>query len=181
MQGAFEWIGQIIAWFGAFVPRWVILDTTMGGVKFVGGKRAVALGPGIHWYWPARTNLQTYPIARQTDNLPSQILVTTDDKTVVISAMIVYQVEDIEMLLAHTYSAEKTIQDIGLSAIRRVCCRMSWADLKAEDQKGTLDTKLKNAAAAGLEDYGVLVLKTMLTDLAPARVLRLVQSTASDI
>ena len=152
----------------------------MGGVFFVGGKKAVALGPGIHWYWPARTNFHTYPIARQTDNLPSQVLVTTDDKTVVIGAMIVYQVEDIEMLLAHTYSAEKTIQDIGLSAIRRVCCRMSWADLKAEDQKGTLDTKLKNAAASGLEDYGVLVLKTMLTDLAPARVLRLVQSTASD-
>ena len=181
MQGAFEWIGQIIAWFGMFVPRWIVLDATMGGVKFVRGARAVALAPGIHWYWPVLTTLQTYPIARQTDNLPSQILVTTDDKTIVISAMIVYQVEDIEMLLAHTYSAEKTIQDIGLSAIRRVCCRMTWAELKAEDQKGTLDTKLKNAASSGLEDYGVLVLKTMLTDLAPCRVMRLVQSTASDI
>jgi len=181
VESALAWVGQIAAWLGQWIPRWVILDCTMGGVKFVGGKRAVALKPGIHFYWPARTTLQTYPTARQTDNLPSQILVTTDDKTVVISAMIVYQVEDIEMLLAHTYSAEKTIQDIGLSAIRRVCCRMTWADLKAEDQKGTLDTKLKNAAGSGLEDYGVLVLKTMLTDLAPCRVMRLVQSTASDI
>jgi regulator of protease activity HflC (stomatin/prohibitin superfamily) len=180
MQGAFEWIGKLVDWFAQFFPRWIILDMTMGGVKFVGGAKAVALGPGIHWYWPARTSLQTYPIARQTDNLPTQTLVTSDDKTIAISAMVVYEVEDIEKLLAHTYSAEKTIQDLCLSAIRRVCCKMTWDDLKTEDRRGTLDTKLKNAAKWELENYGIRVLGAVLTDLAPCRVLRLVQSTASD-
>jgi regulator of protease activity HflC (stomatin/prohibitin superfamily) len=180
VQGAFEWIGKLVDWIAQFFPRWIILTPVMGAVKFVRGSRAVALGAGIHWYWPATTTVESYPTARQTDNLPTQTLVTSDDKTIAISAMVVYEVEDIEKLLAHTYSAEKTIQDLCLSAIRRVCCKMTWDDLKTEDRRGTLDTKLKNAAKWELENYGIRVLGAVLTDLAPCRVLRLVQSTASD-
>jgi len=68
------------------------------------------------------------------------------------------------------------VKDIALSAVHDVCCRMSWHDLKDEQRRGTLDTKLKNEAKKSLEDYGVRVLKTMLTDLAPCRVVKLIQS-----
>jgi len=57
---------------------------------------------------------------------------------------------------------------------------MDWSPLKLEQQKGTLDTKLKNAAQRELSDYGVRVLKLMLTDLAPCRVLKLSQSTSQE-
>jgi antitoxin component of RelBE/YafQ-DinJ toxin-antitoxin module len=48
--------------------------------------------------------------------------------------------------------------------------------LKEKSRKGTLDTALKNEAKAALEEYGVKVVKVMLTDMAPARVLRIVQT-----
>jgi regulator of protease activity HflC (stomatin/prohibitin superfamily) len=158
----------------------VILDPTMGAVKFVRGSKIVPCGPGIHFYWPAITNLVTYPTARQADNLPSQTIATSDDRTITISSMVVYEVSDIAKLLSSTYSAQSAIGDIALTAIHDVCCQLTWDQLKSEQRKGTLDTKLKHATQKALNDFGVRVLKVMLTDLAPARVYRLINSTTKD-
>jgi regulator of protease activity HflC (stomatin/prohibitin superfamily) len=179
-MSAFAWLTQIIEWFGQFVPRWVILDTTTGGVKFVKGSRVVALGSGVHWYWPATTKFHTYPTASQTDELRSQTIVTTDDKTIDVCALLRYEVSDIGNLLSRNYEAKTAIADVSLTAIHDVCCRMSWDELKTEQRKSTLKTKLKNAAKKELEDMGVAVLEVTLTDMAICRVLKLKQSTRTD-
>jgi hypothetical protein len=57
---------------------------------------------------------------------------------------------------------------------------MTMEQLKIEQRRGTLDTKLKNTTQKALNDYGVNVIKVMLTDLAPARVLKLMQSTSQE-
>lgn len=180
MESALAWIGQVAEWIGRFFPRWEIVDTVHGGIKFVKGARVVRLSPGIHWYWPLTTDFHLYPTARQAVDLRAQTLVTTDDRVVVVGGLIVYEIDDIEKILAHTYDPEETVRDITLSAIHDVCCQFSWDDLKVEQRKGTLDTKLRREAQKGLESYGVKVLKTTLTDLAPCRVLKLVQSMAKD-
>lgn len=180
MEGALAWIGQIVNWIARFIPRWEIIDTTMGGVKFVRGWKPVTIGPGIHWWWPLVTRLQLYPTARQADALPAQTLVTTDDKTIIVGGMIVYEVRDIEKLIAHTYDPQNTIRDLALSAIHDVCARLSWETLKEGQRDGTLDRRLRAETKKALQPYGVKVLKTMLTDLAPARVLKLIQSTAKE-
>jgi regulator of protease activity HflC (stomatin/prohibitin superfamily) len=180
MDSALAWIGQIAEWVGQFIPRWVVLDTTMGAVKFVRGKKVVPLGAGVHFYWPLVTNISSYPVARQADDLRSQTIVTTDDKTIIVGGMIVYKVFDIEKLVAHTFCPQQTILDITLTAFHDVCCQLSWTELREQQRSGRLDTKLKAKVKKALEPYGVRVLKTMLTDLAPARVLKVVQSTSTD-
>ncbi len=180
MDSALAWIGQIANWFGQFFPRWLIVDTTTGGVKFVRGHTVVPLGPGIHWWWPVTTTYKTYPTARQTDELRSQTLVTTDGKTIDVAALLRYRVSDVAKLLSENYQAQTTIADVSLTAIHDVCCRMSWDELRAEQRKGTLKTKLKNAARRELEGLGVEVLEVTLTDMAICRVLKLKQSTRND-
>ena len=167
MESALAWIGQIAEWVGKFIPRWEIVDTVHGAIKFVKGSRVVRLGPGIHWYWPVVTDFHVYPVARQGVDLRAQVFVTEDDQSVAVGGLIVYEIEDIERILAHTYDPEETIHDITLSAIHDVCCQMSWPELKSEQRRGTLDTKLRNEAKKGLTDYGVKVLKVTLTDMAP--------------
>jgi regulator of protease activity HflC (stomatin/prohibitin superfamily) len=179
MNGALEWIGQLIEWVGKFIPRWVIMDTTEGGVKFVCGKNAKGIGPGIHWYWPLVTTIVMYPTARQADNLRSQTMVTQDDRVIVVEGMIVYSVTDVLTLLSTSHSAATTIKDIALTAVHDVCCNMSLTELMSENRRGTLDTKLKNAAQKVLASYGVKVEKMMLIELAPCRVLKLIQTTSS--
>lgn len=180
MENAFAWLGKVMEWIGDFIPKRVILDVTMGGCKFIGGRKVKVLGPGVHWYWPFWTQLHTYPTARQADNLSSQTVVTTDDRTVVVGGMIVYEVADIEKILAHTYKPQDAIRDLALTAIHDVICQLSWEELKSAQRSGALDRKLRSECRAALLPYGVTTLKVQLTDLAPARVVRLVQSSQKD-
>lgn len=180
MDSAFAWLSQLISWFGQFVPRWNILDTTEAAIKFKRGKNPVFCGPGIHWYWPVLSTWIVYPTARQADRLQTQTFVTTDDKIIVVGGLIVYSVTDLMKLLTTTHNAATTIKDITLTSLHEICCRMSWEQLKDEQRKGTLDTKLKNAAQHDLLSYGVLVEKVMLIDLSPARVLKVMQSVSQE-
>ena len=180
MDSALAWIGKIANWIGEFIPRWIIIDTTEGVVKFVKGKHPVALGPGIHWYWPVTTTVTMYPTAFQADRLQTQTIVTTDDKTIIVGAMISYSVVDILPLVAYTHSAQTTVKNLAMTAVHDICCRMSWEELKDEQRRGTLDTKLKNMAQRALTRYGVKIEQLTLIDLAPTRVLKLLQSTSSE-
>lgn len=202
MGEAFAWIGYIVEWIGRFFPRWQILNPTEGGVKFVGymlpvrfraywGRvlrtghydgpmRMEVLGAGIHWFWPATTEFQFYPVVRQADNLPAQTIVTMDGRNIAVGGMMVYEVTDLGKLISTTHSAVKLIQDVSLTAIHDVCCDMTWENLVTEQRKGTLNTKLRRAAHKQLEEYGINVIKCMLTDLAPTRVYRVINSNQAD-
>jgi len=191
MEGALAWIGQIAEWIGRFFPRVIVLPTTLGGVKFkahifpklrkIEPMTVEACGPGgVFVYWPFLTAWDTYPMAGQTDDLRSQIITTTDGRTIAVGGMVTYEVTDIALLLTARYSPMKAISDICLTAIHDECCRMSWDELRAEQAKGTLATRLKNRANRALEPLGVKVTKLQLTDLAPARVLKVIQSVGKD-
>jgi regulator of protease activity HflC (stomatin/prohibitin superfamily) len=176
MDSALAWVGQIAEWFGRLIPRLVIIRTTHAAIKFVRGWKVVTCTPGLHLYWPIVTDIVTYPTARQAEELRGQTIVTTDDKTLLVAGLVIYEVEELEKLIAHTFAPQQTVKDLTLTAVHDVCCQLSWDEIKAEQRKGTLDTKLKNEAQRALGSYGVRVTKLMLTDLAPCRVLKLVQS-----
>jgi regulator of protease activity HflC (stomatin/prohibitin superfamily) len=178
--GALAWISELVAWIAQFIPRFLIVEATHGGVKFVRGSKIVKLDAGFHIYWPLTTSVHLYPIARQADDLRSQTIVTADDKTIVVGGMIVYEVDDVEKILAHTFQPEQTIRDVALSAFHDVCCQLTWQEIRDQQRSGQLDRDLKREVRKSLDSYGIRVLKTMLTDLAPCKVLKLIQSTSSD-
>lgn len=209
MESALAWIGKLAEWIGQWIPRWVIINPTHGGIKYTGfmiplsyrrscaraltaigydcghfdgAMRVTPLPPGIHFYWPATTSYDHYPTVLQVDDLRSQTVVTADEpeRTIVVGGMISYRVHDIEKLLAHSYNAMKLIRDVAMTAIHNVCSKATWAELKEGQRRGTLDTKLRNEARKQLEEFGVTVVKVQLTDLAPTRVYKVMQSTSKD-
>lgn len=180
MDSALGWLGTLVEWFGQFIPRWFIVRSTHAAVKFVKGATVVPCGPGIHWYWPATTAVKEHPTVRQSVNLKSQSIITTDSKTVLVSGLVVYEVGDIVALLAHTWDADETVADITLGAIHDVCSQLSWEEIRVGQQNGGLDRSLRREARKALDTYGVRVLRMTLTDLAPVRVLKLVQATTTD-
>lgn len=181
MEGALGWISAIAEWFGQFIPRWVIVPTTMGAVKFVRGSRVVKLSAGWHLYWPLTTQMTIYPVVRQANDLRAQTIVTKDNHTAVIAGLIVYEVSDIEALVAQTFDPDDTIRDIALSAIHDACIQYTWDGLHLAAQSGALDRDLLKETRRNLERYGVRVLKMALTDLAPCRVFRLVQTNVQSV
>lgn len=180
LDNALGWIGQVFEWIGRFVPRWEIVEPTMSGVKYVRGARVVVCPAGIHWYWPVTTKWEVHQVARQADRLESQTIVTADGKVIDVGGLLVYKINNLETLVTTCYSPMSLIQDIALSAVHDVCCDMTWDELTAAQRKGTLVTRLRNEAKKQLQDYGVEIVKCMLTDLAPTKVLRVNQSHARE-
>lgn len=177
MESALAWIGQLAEWIGQFIPRIRNVRVTHKAIKFLRG-RVKVVDPGLRGFWPLTTDFIEYPIVRQAIELRGQTIVTTDDKIILVGGMLVYEVDDLEKLWTQSFNPEQTLKDLTLTVVHDVCCRWSWDVLKREQRDGTLDTKLKNEAKKVLEPYGVTVIKLMLTDLAPCRVLKLVQTTA---
>ena len=175
VTSAFAWIGQLVEWFGQFFPRWTVVRTTHGWVKWVRGTKVKTGGAGIVWYWPVISDFIVYPVERQTTPLPSQTITTTDNKTIAVSGMLVFKVTNIEKLIAYSYDCDDTLRDIAQSALTDVLGRMTWEQIKAGQGK-TLDTRLKNVAKRDLEEYGVEVVKFSLTSLALCRVYRQIMS-----
>ena len=180
MESALAWIGQVAAWFGRFIPRREILDTTEGAIKYKHGNEPVFCGPGIHWWWPWTSTWVSYPMARQTDRLETQTMETTDGKTFIVSGAFTYAIEDLAMLITTTHSALTTTLELAQTAMHEVLCEMDWSAIQTEQRKGTLKTKLKNEAQRQLKDYGVKVIKLQLNTLARCRVYKVSQTTASE-
>lgn len=180
LEQAFGWIGQIAGWIGAFVPRWAILDTTEGAIKYVRGRPKFCAPGRVHWWWPVTTTWIVYPVVRQTDRLETQTMETTDGKPFVIAGTITYSVNDLMALVTTTHSPSAAVIELAASALHDVCCEYTWEELQTRQRKGTLKTELKNEAQKQLQDYGVRVLKMQLTSSARCRVLKVCQSTANE-
>lgn len=174
MENAFTWLRDLADWFSRFVPKWRTVPSTHGWVKFMDGKVLSGVGPKIVWWWEVTTELHLYPVVRQTVTFPTQVITTTDEKEVAVSAMLVYRIVDLEKIYAHTYDPEETTRDIAASSLHDVLTDMSWDEIRTSGRK--LRTKLKNEAARDLEEYGVQPVKFALLTCARcnnvARVIR---------
>ncbi len=180
MESALAWLGRVAEWVGQFFPRWVIVHVWEKGIRLKRGRNPVVCDAGIHFWWPVMTTMIVHPITRQTHNLKSQTITTKDDKTIIIGGLIVFEIKDVIKLVVETHDPDDAIKDMSLSAIHDVCCLLAWDELKEQQRNGDLERKLKAAAKSELEKYGVRLLKMTLTDLATARVYKLVQATSTD-
>lgn len=177
MDSAFAWLQYLADFIARLVPKWDIVPTTHGWVMWVGGKRVISGGPGIIWWWPARTEVKIYPVARQALDLRPQTLTTKDGKTLLVGGLLSFSIEDIEKALAYTWSIDETLRDITLTALKHVITRMTWEEIHDAEQVGRLDKRLRHATRLRLRPYGIKVLKVSLTDIAPTRVIKLAMST----
>lgn len=173
LDSALGWIGEVIHWFGQWIPRWEIVETTHGWVKWIKGSRIESGGAGVVWYWPATTKLGIHPTARQTMNLTTQLLETSDDKAFVIGGVVTYEIDDLEKVLAHTFDPDHTIHDIAQTAIADACSGKTWADLREGINSGKFYTEMRQGLARDLKTFGVRVIKARVSDFAPCRVYRI--------
>ncbi len=172
MENAFAWLGDLIHWIGKLIPRLLIIEATHAGLAFVRGRNKVPLHPGLHVYWPIWTHVHTYPTARQTVNLPTQTLMTQDDKRVIVGGIVVYEIHDIVAALGSIFDLDDTIRDISLAAIKTVI--VSHTTIYIRENYELIDTKLTEELSSKLEPFGVTVVNAYLSDFSTCLVLRMV-------
>jgi regulator of protease activity HflC (stomatin/prohibitin superfamily) len=160
----FEWLANFIEILFIWVPRRFQIKTTHGAVKFVKAK-AVALGPGCHWYWPWTSTYTEIATAEQTHNLPTQAIeLPGAKKPLAVSGVIVYSVRDVLAALSRSFEVDDTINDVGLAAVMEVVGAKKKTDLLKERQDGTLQKALTVVTRRRLKKYGIHVERCSLTD-----------------
>lgn len=170
MSDIFSWFGDLIEWLSRFIPRLVIVRSTHLGIKYVRGKNLVCVKPGLCFYWPLVTEMETIPAVRQTLNLPVQRLVTNDGKRVICSGVVVYNIFDIILAVGRSWDNDDTVRDISMGVIAGVITDRNYDMLQHMD---VVQNILTADAQRDLRRYGVRVQRCMLTDFCPANVIAL--------
>ena len=153
--------------FGRLIPRLLIVRSTHRGVAFVSGKAPRKIGPGLRWYWPVTTEVELLPVVRQTLNLHTQILLTADHRSVAMSAIVVYRINDILRAVAKTHDVADTIADVAQTAVVTTVANTKMENLTELD--------LTNDVRSELRRFGVRVEKCAITDWSPCLVIRTIE------
>lgn len=133
----------------------------------------MVMKPGLHLYWPMVTQIEIVPVARQTMSLPSQVLTTQDDKSIMVAGSVVYSITD--MLLAYggmNYDVPTTLDDVARAAIVELITSKTLDQLKG--CKTQINSDFTRLCRKRLKIYGVGVRSAYFTDFAQCRVYRLV-------
>ena len=174
MESIFGLIGQFLDGILSIIPRLVIIRATHNAVKWRHGKHPIAVPPGLTIYWPLVTEMEMMVVARQTLNLPTQVLMTRDKKQVVVGAFIVYKISDIVQAIGErNWDVESTVADITQAAIVEEIMGRDLDDLLAGISGGKKSERNKALTAnccAELRQFGVHVGRAGLTDFATCRV-----------
>lgn len=171
METAFAWLSNLIDSIAALIPRLKIIRSTHGGVKFKNGKKPIEIRPGLIFYWPLTTEIEIIPTARQTNNLPSQCLLTKDGKTVVVGGVVIYSINDVVAGVSRNWSLDQTINDIAMISITKVITEHTLEYLQ-NNLTNSIAKSLTKEARARLKSYGVRVHKVALTDFSRCLVIR---------
>lgn len=171
----FELLGSLSDWVLQFFPRLLVIRSTHRVVKFVRGSKLVLAGPGLCWYWPLVTEISMMAVARRTINLPTQRLVTRDGVRVMVSAYVVFSVNDPIKAIGRTWDFDEAIADVSAGAIASIVSRRVFQVTK-DTLAGTTADQLKEACKTELQKYGVLVHRCQFTDFCEAEVIALSHS-----
>jgi len=171
---AFSWIGQFIEFLLGFFPRIILVRATHAGVKWKRGWKVRAIGPGIHFYWPLMTEVDIIVVARQTLNLPSQVLTTRDMQRVIVGTVIVYRIRDVvEAIGEKNWDVDTTIRDIAQAAIVDVIVKKEFNELYEKIANGSVTEELTKECRKQLYKFGVSIERCSIIDCADCEVRKL--------
>lgn len=178
MEAALGWLGDIFRALLKLIPQIILVRATHAGVKFRWGSHVIELRPdnglfktGIHLYWPAVTEYEVVPVKRQTTNLQPQYLTTKDRKTIGVSGILVYEINDVIKLLTECYDYEDTIRDLALAAVKEVIIQYDFGYLQDNGKK--IDQELSRTLREQLRRFGVKTIRVTLSDFSQCRVIAL--------
>lgn len=186
METAFGWLGQIFEALLQFIPRLIIVRNTHQAVKWKMGGKVVPIEKGRRtWYWPLVTDVETIVVARQTINLATQCLMTSDQKQVVAGGFVVYHINDVVQAIGErNWDVESTVGDISMAAIVEEVMQHELDDLLESislGMQGDFNKKLTDNCRKQLRQFGVYVDRAGLTDFSTCRVYKVLGADMSRI
>lgn len=170
MDAALGWIGDLVRYLAQLFPRLQLVRATDRCVKFT-GSRTREVGPGLHVWWPLVTEMEIHPVVRQVKSLPEQKLQTSDGTTVVVDAVLIFDIQDLHTFIVENWEADDSLEEVAQEAVLTVVMEMSIDQLRDPVHRKRVNQRLTSEAKKALRGFGVNTEKLRLQSLAPGTVL----------
>ena len=133
------------------------------------------LDGGMYFKIPFLDEVLTQTYVTTTMNLPAQSLTTRDGKSIVVKAIIKYNIFDVKTLLLETWDAVDAISDTTQGVIKDVIMESNMDEINMETDKA-VTTKARREA----KKWGVDIEKVTFTNLGAIRSIRLFNEPVND-
>lgn len=144
------------------VPQWE------EGVHLRCGKFYRVVEPGLRWKFPFFDLIITTPVITQTVNLKPQTVTSLDEKSVVLSSIVRYHIDDVQKFLLGVMHANDVLIDTTQGTIRDVVEATNWCDLY---DLGTIVTPQVNEQ---VQSWGIMVEQISFPDLGEIKTYRII-------
>ncbi len=166
----FSWLSDIFNGILQFVPRPLIIRATHGGVVWVFGNKVVELKPGWRWVWPLIMDWEIIPVARQTERIQDQVLLTKDFKQIIVRVVVVFTIRDVVQAIgSRNWDVGSVVHDIVAAAVVQVVTKWNLKDLLKEIT-GVGEEQLTENCKNQLHKFGVTIHKCCFVDFSTCRV-----------
>ncbi len=166
--------------FREFLTPWTIVNCYEKGVLLRNGKQkaclchkgVLVLEPGWHWIFPLGIDeVLTETVVLNTTHCGAQSLTTKDGVSVVVNAMVIYEIADIETYLLKVEGRGGFMTDCVYAGVSEHVINTDFADLLGDKSYRALRALVRRSA----KRYGVEVEAVKFADVVKARSLRLWQ------
>lgn len=123
------------------------------GVVFTLGKYSGILQPGLTIVWPYIQTVQKVDIRTQTMDVPKQEVITKDNVTVNIDAVVYFRVEAPDKAVLQTQNFRNTTSQFALTAMRDVTGSVSLDDLLGKREE--ISNQIKSIVDAQTAKWGI--------------------------
>lgn len=173
----FEKLIELVVQFWSVVAPCVVVSDWERAAVLRWGRFNRSLEPGYHWKWPVCEMAIEVNTCITTLRLPPQTLTTKDDVSVVVAAIIKYQIADVRPYVTEIWDQHDVLADVTMGAIRNAVLDINYDELI----DGAPEEKVLTAVRKEVNRYGFKVHKVTFTDLGKVKSLRLIQQVARDI
>jgi len=149
-------------------PAFIIDQTEHGIIKRLGIFNREA-PPGLRWKWFFIESYESESTLITTLGLNSQTLTTKDNKSIVISAIIKYRIQDVKTYLLTVYEPEDVLADVTMGEIQKQVKKTDYIGLLKVERK--ILPKVRKA----VKDYGVIIEGITFIDIGAVKSIRLIQ------
>jgi len=133
------------------------------GVIFVLGKLEGAKGPGLFWVWPFISRMIKVDLRVVTINVPPQEIITRDNVTVKVTAVIYFHVVNPEWAVTRVFNFVQATTQIGQTTLRNVLGQSELDELLAHRNK--INQELQAIIDERTEAWGVKVTAVEIKDI----------------
>jgi regulator of protease activity HflC (stomatin/prohibitin superfamily) len=133
------------------------------GVVFVLGRLIGAKGPGLFWIPPYISRMVKVDLRIVTHNVPPQEVITRDNVTIKVTAVVYFYVVDAAAAVVHVVDFNQATSQIGQTTLRNVLGQSELDEILSQRQK--INQQLQTIIDEHTERWGVKVTAVEVKDI----------------